>query len=88
MVLHAVLLEKTQPATSIDEKQRVELHECLRKNIQELYYSLLLYQIQCVCYCYRDNHIIRMLRALVTLDDWKGKSSVNIPETHSKINNF
>lgn len=70
MLLHTLLLTGTQLA---HDCQQAELRECLRKSIQELYYSLLLYEIQCVCYCYRDNYIIKTLRAFVTLDDWKGK---------------
>lgn len=32
-----------------------------------------MYQMQCVCYCYRENRITKTLRAYVTLDDWKGE---------------
>lgn len=73
MMLHTLLLARTEPNISAYDCQQDELRDSLRKSIQDLYYSLLLYEIQCVCYCYRDSHITRTLRALVTLDDWKGK---------------
>lgn len=73
MLLHTLLLEETQPSTSVRDSQHTKLRGCLSKSIQELYCSLLMYEMQCVCYCYRDSHIMRTLRALVTLDDWKGK---------------
>lgn len=73
MLLHTLLLEQTPPSTDVHSFQQPELGNGLRKSIQELYYSLLLYEIQCVCYCYRDNNMVKMFRALVTLDDWKGK---------------
>lgn len=75
MLLHTLLLEQTPQSIYVHGCQRAELHTGLQKSIQELYYSLLLYEIQCVCYCYRDNNMIKMLRALITLDDWKGKQA-------------
>lgn len=75
MLLHALLLEKPKSSTSVHENQHAKLRDRLRKSIQELYTSLLMYEIQCVCYCYRDRPITRTLRALVTLDDWKGEPS-------------
>jgi hypothetical protein len=80
MLLHTLLLEKTQSSTLKLNSQRAKLCGRLRKSIRELYCSLVTYQMQCVCYCYRRNHIVRTLRALATLDDWKGKS---ILSTHS-----
>lgn len=73
MLLHTILLDREHSSTFVKDSQRTTLRGYLRKNIQELYYSLLLYEIQCVCYCYRDSQITNTLRALVTLDDWKGE---------------
>lgn len=75
MSLHTLLLEQTPQSIDMHGCQRAELHHGLKKSIQELYYSLLLYEIQCVCYCYRGSNMIKMLRALITLDDWKGKQA-------------
>lgn len=75
MLLHTLLLERAQPSSSVPDCRQAELRDSLKKSIQELYYSLLMYEIQCVCYCYRDSVIVKALRVLVTLDDWKGKYS-------------
>lgn len=84
MLLHSSLLERNQPRASVEDSQLAELHDCLASSIHELYYNLLIYEIQCVCYCYRGSQITKMLRALVTLDDWKGKSK----PVHSIFINF
>ncbi|KAG6357238.1 hypothetical protein INS49_015116 [Diaporthe citri] len=84
MLLHTLLLERAQPTTSVHDNQHAKLRDHLRKSIQELYTSLLLYEIQCVCYCYRDSHITRTLRALVTLDDWKAELN-DIKELESRV---
>lgn len=74
MLLHTLLLARTRPqASSAQDTQHAELRDGIRKSIQELYYSILLYEIQCVCYCYRESSIMKTLRVLVTLDDWKSK---------------
>lgn len=73
MGLHALFLERA-PSTSEENSRRAELRICLRSHIRELYCSLLYYEMQCVCYCYRGNYMTRTLRALVALDDWKGGS--------------
>ncbi|KAJ0108404.1 hypothetical protein J7T55_005381 [Diaporthe amygdali] len=52
--------------------------------LEELYYNLLIYEMQCVCYCYRDSHVKKTLQALVTLDDWKGRLT-SIKELESRI---
>lgn len=73
MLLHTLLLERLQSSNPVHDNQHLKLRDRLRKSIQELYSSLLVYEMQCVCYCYRDSRITRTFRALVTLDDWKGK---------------
>lgn len=45
----------------------------LKHRIQELYVSILTYEMQCVRSNYHDNPIVRGLRAVVALDDWKCK---------------
>ncbi|KAI7781828.1 hypothetical protein LA080_014318 [Diaporthe eres] len=84
MLLHALLLERPKSSTSVHETQHPKLRDRLRKSIKELYTSLLMYEIQCVCYCYRGSHITKTLRALVTLDDWKGKLN-DVKELESRI---
>lgn len=50
-----------------------QLCEELKHRIQELYVSILTYEMQCVRSYYHDNLIVRGLRAVVALDDWKCK---------------
>lgn len=58
MLLHTLLLEETQPSISVRDVQHAKLRVGLKKSIQELYSSLLLYEMQCFCYCHRDSHRI------------------------------
>lgn len=76
MLLYALLLDSAPSSNSGDQGRQSELRDQLRINIQELYYSLLTYEVQCVCYCYRESKITKALRALVTYDDWKGQSTL------------
>lgn len=59
---------------SIDQDRKAEqLYSQFKNRILDLYTEILTYQMQSVCYCYHDHTIMKALRAVLTLDDWKGK---------------
>lgn len=55
-------------------KMNEQLRSQFKHRILDLYTNILTYQMQSVCYCYHDRTIMKALRAVIALDDWKGKS--------------
>lgn len=55
-----------------------QLRSQFKNRILDLYTNILTYQMQSVCYCYHDRTIVKALRAVIALDDWKGKKNWSI----------